>query len=430
MVTELKTRNKKAIAFTGVCHEVVSIDAVKEHPANALWRADSEKSVAEERQDLLDSIQSQGLREPITMYEGSQYIISGHTRTQMLRQLGATELPVIRLPRTKNMPAQGEIDPMHEDIIREHAISNTRVNTTIFGRYQYAREIMAARVEGFNNKIEARGQISTREKLAHIKTAGIGGKSFDEIENIRFGYTKEVKGKDYFVEPRIDLYTDLGNPDKDYTVRQLHKIQWQDFRAANFTDFFAQQKFMDHSLATLDFDTVISTIKDKLSALEQSALTDTYPGVNWFNDCDDNFISAATHHMICAFTVEELNKVFESQGHNARATQGKAQSHYDIMIQDADGNDISSVEVKTTFGKTNWASGSNKTGYALLFAYNKERDRFFAVSTYLDEGDWEGGVKGKYTLSAKTVYEKDVVNYHKGDIELDNDTYRIQKYRL
>lgn len=430
MSTVLKTRSGKDISFTGVCHEIVSADTVKEHPANALWRANSEKSVAEEKQDLLDSIKNQGLREPITMYEGSAFIISGHTRTHILRQLGATELPVIRLPRTKNMPAQGEIDPLCEDIMDEHAISNTRVNTTIFGRYQYARVIMAARVEDFNNKIEAKGQISTKDKLVYIKKAGIGALAFDQIENIRFGYTKEVKGKDYFVDPRTDLYTDLGNPDKDYTVRQLHKIQWTDFRAANFTDFFKAQQFMDNSLATLDFDTVISTIKDKLNSLEQSALTDTYPGVNWFNDCDDNFISAATHHMICAFAMEELNKVFESQGHNARATQGKAQSHYDIMIQDADGNDISSVEVKTTFGKTNWASGSNKTGYALLFAYNKERDRFFAVSTYLDEGDWEGGVKGKYTLSAKTVYEKDVVNYYMGDIELDNDTYRIQKYKL
>lgn len=430
MTKVLKTRSGKDIAFTGVCHEVISIDAVKEHPANALWRADSEKTVAEERQDLLDSINSQGLREPITMYEGSDFIISGHTRTQMLRQLGAVEIPVVRLPRTKNMPAEGEIDPMHEDIIREHAISNTRVNTTVFGRYQYAREIMAARVPDFNNAIEAKGQISTKDKLSHIKTAGIGHSAFDQIENLRFGYTKEVKGKDYFVDPRLDLYSDLGNPDKDYTVRQLHKIQWQDFRAANFTDFFAQQDFMDNSLATLDFQSVIVEIKNRLTALEASAITETYPGVNWFNDCDDNFISAATHHMICAFTVEELNKVFDAKRIPATATQGKAQSHYDIMIKDHDGNDISSVEVKTTFGKSNWASGSNKTGYALLFAYNKERDRFFAVSTYLEEGDWEGGVKGKYTLSAKTVYDKDVVNYYKGDVELDNDTYRIQKYRL
>jgi len=428
----IKTRNGKGITFTGSCTEVLSIDSVIEHAANKKWRANSEKSVAEEKEDLMESIRSQGLREPITMYEDSKIIISGHTRTEMLRQLGATEVPVNRLPRTEKMRVMpdGEIDPMDPEVIREHAISNTRVNTTVQGRYNYAREIMSAWIENFNAEDKAQGQISTKDKLNILKIAGIGHASFDVIENVRFGYLKEIKGKEYFVEPRADLYDDLGNPEKDYTARQLGKIQWQDFRAANFTDFFPQQDFMDDALEALNINTVMSAVKDNLDSIAQAAGNSAYAGVNWFNDTDDNYVSATTHHMICAFTCVELNSVFEELGFEATAVQGKAQSHYDIMIQDRDGNDISSVEVKTTFGKTNWASGSNKTGYALLFAYNKERDRFFAVSTYLEMGDWEGGVKGKYTLSAQTIYDKEDVKYYTGDIELDNDTYRIQKYRL
>lgn len=430
MLVTLKTRNGKGIPFTGSCTEIISIDSVIEHSANRKWRANSEKTVAEEREDLLDSIRTQGLREPITMYEGSQIIISGHTRTEMLRQLGAIEIPVTRLPRTKNMPATGEIDPMDPEVIREHAISNTRVNTTMQGRYNYAREIMTAWIEEFNPEHRAQGQVSTKDKLQILKIAGIASKTFDLIEKVRFGYVKEIKGKEYFVDARPDLYDDLGNPDKDYTVRQLDKIQWQDFRAANFTDFFTQQDFMDDALENLNFKSVIQAVSDNLRSIAQAAESSAYPGVNWFNDTDDNYVSATTHHMICAFTCVELNKLFDELGFEATAVQGKAQSHYDIMIQDRDGNDISSIEVKTTFGKTNWASGSNKTGYALLFAYNKERDRFFGVSTYLEMGDWEGGVKGKYTLSAQTIYDKENVNYYIGDVELDNDIYRIQKYRL
>jgi hypothetical protein len=424
----LKTRNGKGINFTGSCNEVVGIDTVVEHRANKKWRADSEKSVAEEREDLMQSIKTQGLREPITMYDNSKIIISGHTRTEILRQLGAIEVPVTRLLRTEKMRVMpdGEIDPMDPEVIREHAISNTRVNTTVQGRYNYAREIMSAWVENFDPEERAQGQISTKLKLEILKIAGTGHASFDVIENVRFGYLKEVKGKEYFVEPRPDLYDDLGNPDKDFTARQLGKIQWTDFRAANFTDFFAQQDFMDDTLENLKFKNVIQAVSDNLASIAQAAETSVYPGVNWFNDTDDNYVSATTHHMICAFTCVELNKLFDELGFEATAKQGKAQSHYDIMIQDRDGNDVSSIEVKTTFGKTNWASGSNKTGYALLFAYNKERDRFFASSTYLEMGDWKGG----YTLSAQTVHDKENVNYYTGDIELDNDTYRIQKYKL
>jgi hypothetical protein len=325
------------------------------------------------------------------MYEGSKIIISGHTRIEQLRQLGVIEVPINRLPRTENMPAEGEIDPMHDDVIREHAISNTRVNTTVFGRYSYAREIMAARVDGFNIDLKTSDHnIPRKQYLEIIKTAGIGDDSFKLIEDIRFGYSKTYKDKDCFVEARPDLYDDLKNPAKDYAVRQLYKWQWEAFRVANFNDAFPQQDFMDDTLDTLNFNNVINAVYKNLASIEAAALTDDYPGINWFNDTDDNF-----------------------------------------LIKDRDNNDISSLEVKTTFGKTKWSSGSNKTGYGLFFAYNKERDRFFAVSTFVGETEWTDMGKGAFEMRVETLYNKDdnEVKYYLGDIEVDNDVYRIQKYR-
>jgi hypothetical protein len=102
-MTLLKTRDGKGITFTGTCTEVISIDDVIEHPLNKGWRSDSEQSVVEEKNDLFDSIKTQGLREPITMYVGSSMIISGHTRTEQLRQLGAVEIPINRLPRDRSV---------------------------------------------------------------------------------------------------------------------------------------------------------------------------------------------------------------------------------------------------------------------------------------------------------------------------------------
>ena len=96
------------------------------------------------------------------MYENSKIIISGHTRIEQLRKLGVLEVPIIRLPRKDSMPAEGEIDPMHKDVINEHAISNTRVGTTPAGRYLYAREIMASLEENFNPKLKAKDQVSRR----------------------------------------------------------------------------------------------------------------------------------------------------------------------------------------------------------------------------------------------------------------------------
>lgn len=426
----LKTRDNKGIKFTGTCNEIVGIDDVIEHSANKVWRTNSEKTVLEEKNDLLDSIKSQGLREAITMYEGSNIIISGHTRIEQLRKLGVLELPIIRLPRTDKMNAEGEIDPMHEDVIREHAISNTRVATTPLGRYLYAREIMASTEENFNPQLSAKDQVSRSTILKHSKTAGIGPESFFHIENLRYGYVFNHKDKDYFIEPRLDLYNDLENPEKDYTVRKLSKIQKQDFISANLSESYHIQDFMDDTLEVLDFKNIISQVKSNLDKIEVLAGENEVYNSNWFNETDDNYISATVHHIICSYMCIELNKTFMDLGFEEKASQGGNQSHYDIHIKDRDGNIVSTIEVKTTKGKSIWNSGSNKTGYNLLFAYNKERDRFFAVSTYIENGDWEGGVKGKFTLSAETVHNKDDKVYYMGDIEKDDDVYRIQKYKL
>ncbi|MDA8847274.1 hypothetical protein N9J02_01440 [bacterium] len=429
-MTILKTRDSKGLKFTGTCNDVVSIDDVIEHSANKVWRTDSEKSVVEEKNDLLDSINSQGLREAITMYEDSKIIISGHTRIEQLRKLGVLEVPVIRLPRTENMPAEGEIDPMHKDVLNEHAISNTRVGTTPAGRYLYAREIIASREVNFNPQLKAKDQVSRNVLLKHCKQAGVGPESFDHIEGLRFGYTLTHKNKDYFVEPRLDLFDDLKNPEKDYPVRKLSQMQKQDFVAANLSESYHRQDFMDDALEELDFESITKQIKSNLDQIQMLAGENEVYDSNWFDETDDNYISATIHHIICSYICIELNKTFTDLGFEEKASQGRNQSHYDVHIMDRDNNIVSTIEVKTTKGKSTWNSGSNKTGYNLLFAYNKERDRFFAVSTYIENGDWEGGVKGKFTLSAETVHNKEEKVYYMGDIEKDDDVYRIQKYKL
>ena len=430
----LNTRNNNTVNFTGTCTEILDIDSVKEHPSNAAWRSNSEKSVEEEKAILRESIIAYGLREAVTMYENSDYVISGHTRLAELRKLGCTEFPVLRLPRTEGLIEEfgedGEIDPLHQDVLREHAISNTRVEITVDGRYKYSRTLMAASIENFDANLPATKQVPIVKKREICKQAGIGESTFNHIENLRFGYTKAYKGESYFVGPRLDLYDDLGNPEKDYTVRQVSKIQWDDYRTSNFTEWFSQQDFMDDVLEELNFTQIASAVKEHLSRIEALAADGVYPTTNWFNEADDNYISATIHHMICSFTCVEMNKVFEELGFEARAEQAGNQGHYDILIKDRDGNDINSLEVKTTFGKTNWSSGSNKTGYGLFFAYTKERDRFFAASTYVSDSDWSGGVKGKFQLSAQTLHDKEDVKFYLGDIERDNDIYRIQKSRL
>ena len=187
-MTKLNTRDGKGLLFTGSCTEILDIDSLVAHSANEKWRSNSEKFIDEQREDLLESIRSQGLREPITMYENSQIIISGHTRTEMLRQLGATEVPVQRLPRPEGMNQTGEIDPMDPLVIREHAISNTRVDLGVHGRYLYARELMTAWIDDFDPDEKAQGQISTKKKLEILKIAGIGHVSFDTVEKVRYGY--------------------------------------------------------------------------------------------------------------------------------------------------------------------------------------------------------------------------------------------------
>ena len=431
----LNNRNNTEIKFIGTCTEIIDIDSVKEHPSNAAWRANSEKTVDEEKAILRESIATQGLREPITMYENSDYIISGHTRLEQLRKLGCTEFPVLRLPRTEMLIQEfgedKEIDPLHDDVIREHAISNTRVNTTPFGRYSYARSLMESQVENFDASLPAAKQVPVAKKREILSKPGIGEPTFNRIEDLRFGYMKAYKGESYFVSPRLDLYEDLQNPEKEYTVKQVSDMQWKDYRESNFTEWFSQQDFMDDMLEELNFNQVVFAVKDNLSSIEAVAAEAAYPTTNWFNEADDNYISATIHHMICSFACVEINKIFEELGFEARAEQAGNQGHYDILIKDRDDNDINSLEVKTTFGKTNWSSGSNKKGYGLFFAYTKERDRFFAASTYVYDSDWSGGGGiGGFQLSAQTLHDKDDVKYYIGDIERDNDIYRIQKYRL
>ena len=126
----------------------------------------------------------------------------------------------------------------------------------------------------------------------------------------------------------------------------------------------------------------------------------------------------------------DINRNVGKKKVNYVAVQGERQSHFDILIKDFDGEVVNTVEVKSTFGRSEWTSNSNKTGYTLLIAYNKERTNYFAASTYLDSGDWCGGVKGKYILKASSVYNTKSITYYIGDIDIDNDVYRIQKHTL
>jgi hypothetical protein len=183
-------------------------------------------------------------------------------------------------------------------------------------------------------------------------------------------------------------------------------------------------------MKSLNILKVIKAVDQQIAIMNAGADRSPYPGVNWLSNADDNYVSATIHHMVCAFACVELNIELKKKKVNYVAVQGERQSHFDILIKDFDGEVVNTVEVKSTFGRSEWTSNSNKTGYTLLIAYNKERTNYFAASTYLDSGDWCGGVKGKYILKASSVYNTKSITYYIGDIDIDNDVYRIQKHTL
>jgi len=427
----LDTRNGKEIKFLGKCSELIGIDDLVAHSANDSMRVQSEKDVIEQRESLLESIENNGLREPITMYEGSNIIISGHTRVEMLRKLGVTEIPVVRLPRTANMPKDGEIDPFHPDVVHEHSISNKRVDVSIQGRYNYARILMEQEIKNFDSDAKAQGQIKTTDKATIVKISGLGVETFDKIEKLRFGYQKiEKDGSKYEVPARLDLYAELSDPSKDRTVEGQFKVQLKDFKEANNKGFFLLEEYMNDALKNLNLKKIGNAVINNVKSIKNNAVFEEYPGINWFENTDDNYISSTLHHMLCTLTCVELNNYFTMNNIHRTAIQGPKQSHYDILIMDRDKNVVNSVEIKTTNGKTEWTSNTIKKGYTLLFAYNKEMDRVFSASTYLQQTHWGGGVRGNYNLKAETIAKMDDVNYYMGDIELDNHVYRIQKYRI
>jgi len=422
----IATNIGEPLLFTGQCDEMVPIDSVIEHETNQAWRVESEATVQQEIDDLQESIRIKGLREPITMFTNSKYLISGHTRTKCLSNLGAVEIPVIRLARTPAMieafGEAGEIDPMHDDVRQEHAISNTRVTTTVFGRYSAARNVIEKTVAGFDDRAPVRGQVPMKHKRQVLKQYQIGEGTFDNVEQIRFGINKTIKGETFFIPARDDLYDDLQNPSKDYAVRQLINIQEKDFKEENFKDWFPRLDDIEDALNAINYTHMAAKVFRDLKSCTWE----------WFKSQDDNFISTCVSHSVTHHTAELLNEAFRYANLPYTAVVPGNQSHYDILIQDKNGNDVSSVEVKATSGKTNWNSGTQKKGYAVLFAYNKEWTTAFAATAYLESGDWEGGVAGKYLLPAKTLYNKDAgdVTCRLGDLDLDNGVYRIQKQRL
>ena len=422
----IATTNGEALLFTGHCDEMVPIDSVIEHETNQAWRSASEATVQQEIDDLQESIRVKGLREPITMFKNSNYLISGHTRTKCLQNLGALEIPVIRLERTQAMidafGEAGEIDPYHDDVRQEHSISNTRVTTTVFGRYSAARNVFEQTVTGFDASAPVKGQVPIKHKRDILKQYQIGEGTFDNVEQIRFGTNKTIKGEAFFIPPRDDLYDDLQNPAKDYAVRQLIKIQEKDFKEENFKDWFPRQDDIEDALDAISYTFLAEEVYVDLESCTWE----------WFKSQDDNFISTCVSHSVTHHTTVLLNDAFQELNLPYSAVVPGNQSHYDILIQDKNGNDVSSVEVKATSGKTNWNSGTQKKGYAVLFAYNKEWTSAFAATAYLESDDWEGGVAGKYLLQAKTLYNKDDgdVTCRLGDLDLDNSVYRIQKQRL
>ena len=73
---------------------------------------------------------------------------------------------------------------------------------------------------------------------------------------------------------------------------------------------------MDEALNSINFIKVINAVYKNLRSIQSAALTEDYPGVNWFKDTDDNYVSATIHHMISAFTCVELNFIITMTDHS------------------------------------------------------------------------------------------------------------------
>jgi len=437
----LKTKDGQGIPFLGSCDAILNIESLEFHPVNPSLRIDSDTYIEEQKKGLKESIVKNGLREAITMYTNSNTISGGHTRTTLLKELGCTEVPVKWLPRTPDMIEKfgeyGEIDPWYEDVLNEHAVSNKYIQASIFGRYLAVRMIMEYTVDDFDADKAAKGQTTSKIIKSILDQRDISLANFDYIEGVRFGFNKEfsvvdkdtgkASKKKLFVPGREDLYSDLGNPEKDYTPSKLCKLQTQDFENTLGVSY-PQTPEMDSIMESLDMRKVIEGVDKAL--VKFFALGQQSELGNWVNKSDDNYISFTVHNMVCTFACSVLNDQLKGTNGTAEAKQTEKQGHYDILIKDSNGKIINSIEVKATFGNKEWYSQTKKNGYALLIAYNKERTDYFAASAYLDSSNWTGGVAGKYRLTTKEVFDNKNAKYYVGKIAIDNDVCRIQKQSI
>ena len=71
----------------------VPVDELHEHPRNELYKTPLQEDEDEYRM-MVASIRTDGLRHPLLVQQGTNTVISGHTRLRIVRSLGWAEVPV------------------------------------------------------------------------------------------------------------------------------------------------------------------------------------------------------------------------------------------------------------------------------------------------------------------------------------------------
>ena len=71
----------------------VHVDELHEHPRNELYKTPLQEDDEEYRM-MVASIRTDGLRHPLLVQQGTNTVISGHTRLRIVRSLGWSEVPV------------------------------------------------------------------------------------------------------------------------------------------------------------------------------------------------------------------------------------------------------------------------------------------------------------------------------------------------
>jgi hypothetical protein len=384
------------------------------------------------------SIKQDGLDEPLKVFKNSKYILSGNGRYEVLMDYGATHVPVIYIERTEEMnksfDEQNEIDLWHPDVKDALTTANMRDPVKTIGYYTLLRKWMLNK-EGYSFEQPAIDFLGNKKSIeTYIKQSkiAISYADFEAIEGLRFGCKIRFEGKTHHVSPRVELYDDLSNTDKnreEFTPKKARKAQLDDYKEQSGVNY-PKNAEMANLFTSMDINKVLLEVQEKFLDVQNSSNGNRYD-INWFNSLEPAAVSNIVHSMVVSFTTAELKNTLKKLNSNYTAEASINQSTYDIHIKNAKGNLINTLEIKTTCdsSKNGWTTKTKKGGYALFIEYNRENTHYFAALAYLENLDWKKAGPYNSNIKAEKLNER-ALKVYQGEIHLNNSKWVVAPKKL